>query len=88
MTDVKEPGRSSRAPNDIAAPKATSMPRITGCPCGCLTMPPWIDDPDCIRHEPLGPVVQWDGYDVIALGTGCDHQDFRCPAWRRREGAS
>ena len=27
--------------------------RITGCPCGCRTRLPWLDDPDCVRHQPI-----------------------------------
>ncbi len=50
-------------------------------------MPPYFDDPDCIRHKPLGPLVEWGGYDVIVLGTGCAHQDARCPAWRERDAS-
>lgn len=22
-----------------------------GCPCGCTSKPPWVDDPDCVRHR-------------------------------------
>lgn len=29
------------------------MSNYTGCPCGCTTKLPWIDDPDCVRHLPL-----------------------------------
>lgn len=27
-------------------------PPLTGCPCGCRTRLPWLDDPDCVRHQP------------------------------------
>lgn len=31
-----------------------------GCPCGCLTRPPWLDDPNCIRHRwVIGPPLDW-----------------------------
>lgn len=26
--------------------------RWTGCPCGCMTKLPYIDDPDCVRRRP------------------------------------
>lgn len=53
----------------------TKVPRLTGCPCGCLTKPPYIDDPECVRR---GPISRWRGdprptYDVITLGLACDH---------------
>lgn len=24
---------------------------FTGCPCGCMTKLPYLDDPDCARHR-------------------------------------
>jgi hypothetical protein len=39
-----------------------------GCPCGCRTRLPWIDDPDCIRHKPTPPAADWPAYDVRDLG--------------------
>lgn len=35
------------------APAADSAPqrRWTGCPCGCVTRPPWLDDADCARYR-------------------------------------
>jgi hypothetical protein len=41
---------------------------LTGCPCGCMTRLPWLDDPGCIRHRPLPAARAWGGYDVITLG--------------------
>jgi hypothetical protein len=52
-----------------AEAKATvAQRRRTGCPCGCRTWLPWIDDPDCARHRPLPPAREWGGYDVVVLG--------------------
>lgn len=32
----------------------TNVPRWSpGCPCGCRTRLPWIDDPECVRHQPV-----------------------------------
>ncbi len=41
---------------------------VTGCPCGCATWLPWIDDPGCARHRPLPPARDWPAIDVAALG--------------------
>ncbi len=40
----------------------------TGCPCGCRTRLPWLDDESCIRHRPLPPARDWPGYTVADLG--------------------
>lgn len=73
--------------SDHTTVSASTVVNLTGCPCGCRSVPPYIDDPDCARHKPLGPVVEWGTYDVTTLGTGCDHRDARCPAWRRRDAS-
>ncbi len=41
---------------------------LTGCPCGCMTKLPWLDDPRCIRNQPVPAARAWGGYDVITLG--------------------
>lgn len=50
--------RNMKAVGPVAEPTATTTTRIAqaavGCPCGCRTWPPFIDDPDCVRHQPLG----------------------------------
>jgi hypothetical protein len=28
--------------------------RRLGCPYGCRSKPGYVDDPDCLRHQPLG----------------------------------
>ena len=53
--------------------------QLSGCPCGCRTRPPWGDDPDCVRHQPLPPVRDWPHYDVITLGL-VPHPRENCPA--------
>jgi hypothetical protein len=40
----------------------------SGCPCGCRTRLPWIDDPDCIRHQPLPEAQDWPQASVTDLG--------------------
>src|SRR5215469_3482127 len=55
-----------------------------GCPCGCMSRLPWLDDPDCIRHRPLPQPREWGAYDAAHdLGLACDHGP-RCPARRER----
>jgi hypothetical protein len=39
-----------------------------GCPCGCRTRLPWVDDPDCLRHRPLPEPVDWPHYTTQTLG--------------------
>lgn len=44
---------------------------FTGCPCGCMTKLPWLDDPDCARHQPAGEPADWPdpapGHDPVPL---------------------
>lgn len=54
--------------------------RMTGCPCGCMTRLPWLDDPDCIRHRPLR-IIEYTGYDVAGLGL-VPHDRTACPHCR------
>ena len=82
------PPPSAEATIHIVARGSVTTAGLTGCPCGCRTKLPWIDDPDCIRHQPTGPARDFGSYDVIALGTGCSHQDMSCPVWRKRHGAA
>jgi len=42
--------------------------RRGGCPCGCRSRLPWLDDEDCIRHRPLPPAHDWPFYDALTLG--------------------
>ena len=43
--------------------------RITGCPCGCQAMPPYVDDLDCQRHRRLtrGLAEALDHLDALGL---------------------
>lgn len=56
----------------------------TGCPCGCMTRLPWVDDPDCARHLPIGPPREWGAYDVVTLGL--DHHSAGHTAQCREYG--
>ena len=33
---------------------------LSACPCGCMTKPPWFDDPACVRHKPAAVPDDWD----------------------------
>ena len=79
---------------DLAASLALSIPggsdgaRALGCPCGCASIPGQVDDPNCVRHRPLGRLVEWPGYDVVDLGLD-PHDRAACPRCRaatRRDG--
>ena len=37
---------------------AEARKRLTGCPCGCMSLP-GQPDPDCVRFRPIGPPVDW-----------------------------
>ena len=39
-----------------------------GCPCGCESRLPFVDDPDCVRRLPTPEPREWGGYDVVTLG--------------------
>lgn len=53
-TAERRPRHKGGVPDDaLAGGKVTITVTHPGCPCGCETRPPWIDDPDCVRHEPL-----------------------------------
>lgn len=39
----------------------------TGCPCGCLTKPPWLDDEDCVRHRPIGAPLDWSRWSYVGV---------------------
>lgn len=64
--------------------------RWTGCPCGCLTRLPWLDDPDCARRRRARP-----GRELAAWGDAVEHlhaaglpaavPEFAA-AWLRRRG--
>lgn len=58
---------------------ADRSPRLSGCPCGCLTKLPYLDDPGCIRHRPLPEARDWPGYDRSTLGL-VSHDRATCPA--------
>jgi len=58
------PGR--RQPRQTTTATITRWP--AGCPCGCRTRLPWLDDPDCIRNRPLPPARDWPAIDVAVLG--------------------
>ena len=71
MTPAELPGLAdgricSRCGEPLIEERAGPLP--TGCPCGCRTRLPWIDDPDCIRHLPTPPAVDWPAADVRDLG--------------------
>jgi hypothetical protein len=51
----------------------------TGCPCGCRTRLPYIDDEDCARHRPMPEPREWPSYDVRDLGV-VPHDRARCGA--------
>lgn len=69
MTTWRGPRREDLGPDDgggetnvtatINHPGIGGVERDRGCPCGCTTRPPWIDDPECIRHAPLGDEIDW-----------------------------
>lgn len=41
------------------------MKNLTGCPCGCISKLPYLDDPECARNR------QWrDGLDQDAESEG------------------
>lgn len=79
----------SAAPVTLAAYRAQrggrpSPPRWRqwiGCPCGCESRPPYVDDPACKRHRPMGPAVDYgqQQHDVETLGLAphnratCEH---------------
>jgi hypothetical protein len=52
---VRGESRGSQTPANHLTIDTRIVPRAadTGCPCGCRTRPPWLDDPACIRHRPL-----------------------------------
>jgi hypothetical protein len=50
-----------------------------GCPCGCESRPPYVDDPDCVRRLPTPEPAEWGGYDVTTLGLAPHGRD-RCAA--------
>lgn len=44
-------GAGSRDENADGGHVGTRVSRW--CPCGCLTKPPYFDDPECVRHRPF-----------------------------------
>lgn len=58
--------------------QAASTPPRTGCPCGCRTRLPWLDDPECIRHQPMPAPHNWHRYDTQLLGLAAHYRE-RCP---------
>lgn len=54
---------------------------LTGCPCGCMTKLPWLDDPDCSRHKLVAPPRPAGEYDVLVLGL-VPHDRTTCPQCR------
>lgn len=52
MAPDKPEGRPRQeAPSrTISAPTTDTTAMVTrpGCPCGCATRPPWLDDPGCL----------------------------------------
>jgi hypothetical protein len=55
QTKTRPPGRGA-GPDDRPGGHHVepSVPRRSpGCPCGCRTRLPWIDDPECVRHQPF-----------------------------------
>ncbi len=66
------PGEGSR-PQDPPSPNGqvtltVARPADIGCPCGCVTRLPWLDDEDCVRHLPLPEARDWPVYDRRMLG--------------------
>lgn len=47
--------------------QATAHDNRNGCPCGCVSRPPW-DDPGCARHRPLPAPRETADYDVAVPG--------------------
>lgn len=47
--------RTGQGLNDSVDPATDTIaePRLTGCPCGCKTKPPFLDDWQCARHRRL-----------------------------------
>ena len=67
ITDSDVSGRCWQCGEPLIEERAQQLP--TGCPCGCRTRLPWFDDPDCIRHQPTPPAVDYrDAADVRDLG--------------------
>jgi hypothetical protein len=70
----------TKAARDIKAPAGCSThptvqpAAVTGCPCGCRTWLPWIDDPECLRHRP---------HTARGLADALDHLDELglCACW-------
>jgi hypothetical protein len=69
MTPDKQnrPGSASRAvPEDerLSGGNVSTTVQPAGCPCGCRSAMPWLDDSDCLRHRPL--TYDWYLYGRIA----------------------
>ena len=77
------PDTAERRPGGGGIPDAGNVENIViaspldGCPCGCRTRLPWIDDPLCVRHRPLPRPVRWPSYDIGTLGLA-DHDRRLC----------
>ena len=78
-TAERRPRAGGGAHDDGHDVRASVQPGpVTGCPCGCMTRLPWIDDPDCARHRPAPGAREWPSYDVTSLGL-VPHDRARCP---------
>lgn len=63
------PGREAASEDETRASGyvASKVPRWSpGCPCGCRTRLPWVDDPECVRHQPFS--FDWSLYEPIGAG--------------------
>jgi hypothetical protein len=81
-----------RADNEERRPRQDGVPDALGdgtaasiivrhltCPCGCMTVPGVVDDPDCIRYRPRPAPIDWPVYDVLSLGLA-EHDRATCQA--------
>jgi hypothetical protein len=54
---ARHPQRTGTGPEDerrASGCVGSTVPRWpSGCPCGCRTRLPWLDDPQCARHRPV-----------------------------------
>jgi hypothetical protein len=78
-------GRSARFEAD-----APALRPPTGCPCGCMTKLPWLDDPDCTMRRipsPSRDLLAWQSTveHLHAAGLPAPAPEFAA-AWLRRRG--
>lgn len=54
-------------PGPVISPEAH---RSLGCPCGCMSKPPYYLDPDCAANRPIPVPDPRDGHGGLFLPTG------------------